>query len=308
MNIILKNYPRVLMLSVWFRVIRVRFLLASVIAVSVGLSLNWWQHSSFDIFDGILTLAGVMALHASVDLLNDFWDFKRGIDTQTPKTKMSGGTGVLPEGLLKPSSVYRAGIAFLIIGSAIGGYFILTDGIIIAVILGFAILSIYFYSTKIVDSGLGEFFVAVKGSMIVLGTYFIQSDQLTAEAAMAGAVVGSLSALVLFIASFPDHDADKSKGRKTLVIVVGKQTASKLIWIFPLVSYAVIVTGVSLNLFPTISLICLATIPLMIKSGIGLKKYHSTVDDLIPYMSSTLMFGRITGALFVASFLAGLSL
>ena len=81
-----------------------------------------------------------------------------------------------------PSSVYRAGIAFLIIGSAIGGYFILTDGIIIAVILGFAILSIYFYSTKIVDSGLGEFFVAVKGSMIVLGTYFIQSDQLTAEA------------------------------------------------------------------------------------------------------------------------------
>ena len=221
---------------------------------------------------------------------------------------MSGGTGVLPEGLLKPSSVYRAGIAFLIIGSAIGGYFILTDGIIIAVILGFAILSIYFYSTKIVDSGLGEFFVAVKGSMIVLGTYFIQSDQLTAEAAMAGAVVGSLSALVLFIASFPDHDADKSKGRKTLVIAAGKQNAAKLIWIFPIVSYAIIVTGVSLNLFPTLSLICLVTIPLMIKSGIGLKKYYSTVDELIPYMSSTLMFSRVTGALFVVSFVVGLSL
>ena len=308
MNIILKNCLRVMMLSVWFRVIRVRFLLASVIAVSIGLSLNWWQHNSFDILDGILTFAGVMALHASVDLLNDFWDFKRGIDTQTPKTKMSGGTGVLPEGLLKPSSVYRSGIAFLIIGSAIGGYFILTDGIIIAVILGFAILSIYFYSTKIVDSGLGEFFVAVKCSMIVLGTYFIQSDQLTVEAAMAGAVVGSLSALVLFIASFPDHDADKSKGRKTLVIVVGKQTASKLIWIFPLVSYIIIIAGVSLNLFPTISLICLVTIPLMIKSGIGLKKHYSSVDELIPYMSSTLMFSRITGALFVASFLVGLFL
>ena len=210
---------------------------------------------------------------------------------------MSGGTGVLPEGLLKPSSVYRAGIAFLMIGSAIGGYFVLTDGIIIAVILGFAILSIYFYSTKIVDSGLGEFFVAVKGSMIVLGTYFIQSDQLTVEAAMAGAVVGSLSALVLFIASFPDHDADKSKGRKTLVIAVGKQTASKLIWIFPIVSYVVIISGVSLDLFPTISLICLVTIPLMIKSGIGLKKHYSSVDELIPYMSSTLMFSRITGAL-----------
>ena len=206
------------MLSVWFRVIRVRFLLASVIAVSVGLSLHWWQSASLDIFAAVLTFSGVMALHASVDLLNDFWDFKRGIDTKTTRTKMSGGTGVLPEGLLKPSSVYRAGIAFLIIGSLIGSYFVITDGITIAIILGFAILSIYFYSTKIVDSGLGEFFVAVKGSMIVIGTFFIQSGELSVESILAGITVGSLSSLVLFIASFPDHDADKSKGRKTLVI------------------------------------------------------------------------------------------
>ncbi|MHA7734898.1 UbiA family prenyltransferase [Nitrosopumilus sp. S6] len=293
------------MLSVWFRVIRIRFLLASVIAVSVGLSLNWWQNLTIGPLEAILTFAGVMALHASVDLLNDFWDFKRGIDTETPKTKMSGGTGVLPEGLLKPSSVYRAGIAFLVIGSTIGAYFVITDGIIIAIILGFAILSIYFYSTKIVDSGLGEFFVAVKGSMIVLGTFFIQSGQITMESILAGIVVGSLSSLVLFIASFPDHDADKSKGRKTLVIVVGKQKATKLFWIFPFVSYSAIIIGVSLNLFPIISLITLFSIPLMIKSGIGLKKTFDSVEDLVPFMSSTLMFSRITGALFVLSFLVG---
>jgi len=293
------------MLSVWFRVIRIRFLLASVIAVSVGLALNWWQNSTVGPLEAILTFAGVMALHASVDLLNDFWDFKRGIDYKTPKTKMSGGTGVLPEGLLKPSSVYRAGIAFLVMGSAIGAYFVVTDGIIIAIILGFAILSIYFYSTKIVDSGLGEFFVAVKGSMIVLGTFFIQSGQITTESILAGVAVGSLSALVLFITSFPDHDADKSKGRKTLVIAVGKQKATKLFWIFPLVSYCSIIVGVSLNLFPLISLITLLSVPLMIKSGFGLKKTFDSVEKLVPFMSSTLMFSRITGALFVLSFLIG---
>ncbi|MDH3311712.1 MAG: prenyltransferase [Nitrosopumilus sp.] len=291
------------MLSVWFRVIRVRFLLASVIAVSVGLALNWWQNSSIDLLDALLTFAGVMALHASVDLLNDFWDFKRGIDTKTKRTKMSGGTGVLPEGLLKPSSVYRAGIAFLFIGSLIGVYFVITDGIPIAIILGFAILSIYFYSTKIVDSGLGEFFVAVKGSMIVMGTFFIQSGQINIESILGGIVVGSLSALVLFIASFPDHDADKSKGRKTLVIAVGKEKASKLFWIFPLISYSAIIFGVSTNLFPLLSLISLLSIPLMIKSGLGLQKNYDAVENLVPSMSSTLLFGRITGALFVSSFL-----
>jgi 1,4-dihydroxy-2-naphthoate octaprenyltransferase len=291
------------MFSVWFRVIRVRFLLASVIAVSVGLSLNWWQNSSLELFEAILTFAGVMALHASVDLLNDFWDFKRGIDTKTTRTKMSGGTGVLPEGLLKPSSVYRAGIAFLIIGTIIGSYFVITDGITIAIILGFAILSIYFYSTKIVDSGLGEFFVAVKGAMIVIGTFFIQSGEISLESILAGIVVGSLSSLVLFIASFPDHDADKSKGRKTLVIAVGKEKSSKLFWVFPIVSYLAIVIGVSANLFPIFSLISFFSIPLMIKSGLGLRKHYDSVDSLVPFMSSTLMFGRLTGTLFVIGFL-----
>ncbi len=294
------------MLSVWLRVIRVRFLLASVIAVSVALALNWWQNSSIDPFDAALTFAGVMALHASVDLLNDFWDFKRGIDTKTTRTKMSGGTGVLPEGLLKPSSVYRAGVAFLMIGSLIGGYFVITDGITIAVILGFAILSIYFYSTKIVDSGLGEFFVAVKGCMIVIGTFFIQTGEISAESILAGIMVGSLSSLVLFIASFPDHDADKSKGRKTLVIAVGKERATKLFWVFPMIAYSATVVGVSTGLFPAFSLIVFLSLPLMIKSGRGLHKNYDCVKDLIPYMSSTLMFGRLTGVLFIVGFLAGL--
>jgi len=294
------------MLSVWLRVIRVRFLLASVIAVSLGLAINWQQNSSIEPLDAILIFAGVMALHASVDLLNDYWDFKRGIDTKTKRTKMSGGTGVLPEGLLKPSSVYRAGVAFLIIGSVIGGYFVITDGIIVGIILGFAILSIYFYSTKIVDSGLGEFFVAVKGSMIVIGTYYIQSGQITIESILGGIVVGVLSSLVLFIASFPDHDADKSKGRKSLVIAVGKEKAAKLFWIFPILSYCAIILGVSTNLFPLVSLITLLTIPLMIKSGLGLRKNFDSIDSLVPFMSSTLMFSRITGVLFVASFLISL--
>ena len=291
------------MISVWLRVIRVRFLLASVIAVMTGLALNWSQNGSIEYFDALLTFAGVMALHASVDLLNDYWDFKRGIDTKTTRTKMSGGTGVLPEGLLKPSSVYRAGIFFLVLGALIGSYFVITYGILIAIILGFAILSIYFYSTKIVDSGLGEFFVAVKGSMIVIGTFYIQSGEVNIESILAGIVIGTLSSLVLFIASFPDHDADKSKGRKTLVITVGKEKARKLFWIFPLFAYGVIIIGVVLNYLPVLTLISLVSLPLIIKSGIGLQKNYDSVDNLVPYMTSTLKFSRLTGILFVISFL-----
>lgn len=291
------------MIKVWLRVIRIRFLLASVIAVSVGLAINWNLNNTVDVFPAIMTFAGVIALHASVDLLNDYWDFKRGIDTSTKRTKMSGGTGVLPEGLLNPSSVYRGGIVFLIIGGVIGAYFVVVEGWVIAVLLGFAIFSIYFYSTKIVDSGLAEFFVAVKGTMIVLGTFFIQSNQLTLEAALGGIVVGVLSSLVLFIASFPDHDADKSRGRKTLVIVAGKKNAVSIFWGFPILALGVIIFGASLGLFPISSLIALFPIPLILVAGIGLKKNYDNQDLLFSAMSKTLTFSRLTGALFVLGIL-----
>jgi len=294
------------MLRVWMRVIRIRFLLASAVAVSVGLSLHWWQHGTLDVGHAMLTFAGVMALHASVDLLNDYWDFKRGIDTSTKRTKMSGGTGVLPEGLLDPSSVYRAGIGFMVAGAAVGAYFVAVSGWVIAVLLGFAIASIYFYSTRIVDSGMAEVFVAVKGAVIVLGTYVIQSDLLTAESAMAGIAVGVLSSLVLFVASFPDHDADKAKGRKTLVIVAGKRQAAKLYWVFPAVSYAVILLGVFTGMFPAICLITLLAIPLAVQAGLGLGRNYGEIEGLVPYLAKTLSFSRIAGTLLVIGFVIGL--
>ena len=293
------------MLSVWLRAIRIKFLLASVIAVSLGLSLAWYAGSSIDIFHALLTFAGVISLHASVDLLNDYWDFKRGIDTKTKRTKMSGGTGVLPEGLLKPKSVYLVGIGFLILGSIVGIYFVIIFGIIIGVILGFAILSVYFYSTKIVNWGLAEVFVTIKGTLIVIGTFFIQSQGIDDFSIFAGIVVGLLSSLVLFVTSIPDHDVDKEKGRRTLIIIFGKSNAVKTFLIFPILTYGVIIFGVITGLFPVYSLIVLLAKPFLILAMWHLKDSEKSENMLINSMTNTLYFSRITGILFVVSFLIG---
>jgi len=294
------------MLSVWFRVIRIRFLLSSVIAVSVGLGISWWHIGQIDILYAIMTMGGVASLHASVDLLNDYWDFKRGIDTQTQRTKMSGGTGVLPEGLLQPNQVYRAGLGFLIIGGLIGSYFVIIDGIVIGMILAFAVVSIYFYSTKIVDSGLAEIFVAIKGTMIVLGTYFIQTLEINLTTVLGGIFIGVLSSLVLFITSFPDFEADKAKGRKTLVISVGKQKATFVFWIFPIVVYSILLAGIFYKIFPIYCIISIVMFPLIIKSGLLLNQNFDNINKLIPAMSYAITFSRITGALFVLGFLLNL--
>ena len=271
--------------------------------MTVGIGCQYWQHGKISVPDAALTYIGVIFLHASVDLLNDYWDHKRGIDQATVRTRFSGGTGVLPEKLLSPRSVYLAGIAFLILGTLIGAYFVLLRGPAIAVILGFAVIAIYFYSTRIVDAGLGEFFVAVKGAMIVVGTFYVQSGSFSATAAYSGAVMGLLSATVLFSNSFPDYEADMSKGRRTLVIVLGRRKAAHLFPVFVGVTYALIVAGVALGLSKVYSLACFASVPFALKASRNLLRDQQSIEtSLVPAMASAVTYSRLTGAIFAASF------
>jgi 1,4-dihydroxy-2-naphthoate octaprenyltransferase len=139
--------------------------------------------------------------------------------------------------------------------------------------------------------------------MIVIGTYFVQTSQIIESVILCGIVIGVLSSLVLFITSFPDHDADKAKGRKTLVISLGKQKACSILWIFPTIVYGISITAVIFEIFPISCLILLATIPLIIKSGQKLKQNYEQLTNLIPAMNSTLYFSRITGVLLIIGFL-----
>src|ERR671924_1124145 len=269
------------LLSSWLRAIRIRFLLASVIAVSNGLAIAYWKNATIDPLYAALTYVGVVFLHASVDLLNDYWDHKRGIDSATRRTKFSGGTGVLPENLLTPRAVHIAGIIFLILGASIGAYFVAIRGITIAVILSFAVVAIYFYSTRIVNAGLGELFVAIKSAMIVLGTLYVQNAVLEPAALYSGIIVGILSATVLFINSFPDYEADRSKGRRNLVIILGRKIAASAFPVFIIAAYTMIVAGIFLGFTKAYSLVSLASLPFAVKAIMALRKDQESAERLV---------------------------
>jgi 1,4-dihydroxy-2-naphthoate octaprenyltransferase len=286
----------------WIRIIRIRFLLASAIAAANGMSLAVWKFGVFDLFFAVLTFAGVLSLHASVDLLNDYWDYRRGIDKITKRTKYSGGTGVLPEKLLNPKMVYKIGIVFLAIGALLGMYFVAVRGVTIAIILAFAILAIYFYSTKIVNLGLGEVFVMIKGTMIVLGSFYVQVGFIEPAAIYVGVIVGMLSASVLLVNSFPDYDADRRSGRRTLVILLGKQKAAKIIFLPIIAPYIFIIIGIFLGYTKPFSLICLVSLPYVYKIIKNIGKYEN-LDKFVPAMAATVMYARITGILLAISLL-----
>ena len=97
----------------WLHAIRIKFLISSIVSILIGLLINYHHHNFINVYYAILTTCGVVLLHISVDLLNDYWDFKRGIDNKTHRTKFSGGTGILPSGVIKPPHFYFMGMLFL---------------------------------------------------------------------------------------------------------------------------------------------------------------------------------------------------
>ena len=284
------------------RAIRIRFMLASVIAVASGISIAFWKHGVFNFTYAALTFAGVICLHASVDLLNDYWDYKRGTDIIAKRTKFSGGTGVLPDNLLKPKMVYAAAVIFLILGVLTGTYFVIIRGIAIAIILGFAIVSILFYSISIVNSGLGELFVAIKGILIVLGSFYVQTGVIDPSAIYVGAIIGILSTSVLFANSFPDYDADRYTGRRTLLIMIGKQKGSRLFPILVMIPYILILAGIFLGYTKFLSLACMVSIPYAIKAIKHIDQY-THIDKFVPVMAATVIYARITGLILALSLL-----
>ena len=285
----------------WFRAIRIKFLLASIIAVTNGIAINYWMSGEVDLSFALLTYFGILCLHISVDLLNDYSDYKRGIDTNTKRTKFSGGTGVIPDNLINSKLIYMAGIIFLILGGLVGLYFVTIKGIIILILLTFAIISIYFYSTNIVNAGLGEIFVAIKGCMIVLGSYYIQSDTINLTSVYVGIIVGLLSAVILLVTSFPDYNADKNSGRRTLVILMGKKNSVKLFAIIISITYAMIMSGSIIGIIPVYSVIGLLSMPFAVKAISKLRKFNESTQ-LVSSMSNSIIYARLCGILLAFSF------
>ena len=296
----LKKIKSIILL--WFRAIRIKFILASIIAVSNGVAISYWKTGTIDPGYVLLTYFGIMCLHISVDLLNDYSDFKRGIDTNTKRTRYSGGTGVIPEKLINPKVIYFVGVVFLILGGLIGLYFVTVKGIVILILLSFAIISIYFYSTNIVNAGLGELFVAVKGCMIVMGSYYIQSNIIDLTSVFVGIIVGLLSSVVLLVTSFPDYDADKKGGRRTLVILSGKENSVKIFTAFIMVTYGMIIGGAIFNIIPLFSTIGLLSSPFAARAINKLRRFNDT-SQLISSMSNSIIYSRTCGILLAISFI-----
>jgi 1,4-dihydroxy-2-naphthoate octaprenyltransferase len=281
-------------LKVWLLETRPQFLLLTPVCVFTGVAASLYQGHPFNVLYFVLAFVGALFAHISVNVLNDYFDYRSGIDIKAKRTPFSGGSGILPAALLKPRKVYLLGIGSLCLVAAIGIYFLWVYGLSMLPIGLLGVLLIYLYTpyaTKL--PGVSE--VAAGGfSLIVLGTYFTQSGTYGAIAAVVTGVAGLLIANLLLLNEFPDVEADRSAGRRQLPIVLGRQKAAKVYCLILASTYALIIAGAVAEILPLLALLGLATLPLGIKAMKGALKYHSDINALVPYLGTNVFVVLLT--------------
>jgi 1,4-dihydroxy-2-naphthoate octaprenyltransferase len=295
-----------LKLEVWAKELRIPFLSLPIIFVPLGITVALLD-GYFNLVYGILTLIGIVCIHASVNVLNDYFDFKSGIDTATTPTPFSGGSRVLPENLLTPRSVLIGGIILLAIGSLIGLYFLYIFNFppLLIALISIAIITSVAYSPVLSKIGVGEVFVFLNfGPLLFTGVYYIQSGGLiSTEAMVVGSIVGLMTTGILYINQFPDTDADKSKGRFHLVARLGKKRAAGIYKYIVNASYVIIILGIVTFTIPPTTIIALITIPKFRVANTILQKEYEKIMELIPAMGNTVMGTIQSGILLLVGYL-----
>ncbi|OGN94799.1 MAG: hypothetical protein A2Y89_01090 [Chloroflexi bacterium RBG_13_51_18] len=292
----------------WFLESRPQFLILSLILAFLGTTVAWYD-GNVNIWHALLAGIGLVLTHASVNILNDYFDFRSGIDQATKRTPFSGGSGILPAKLLTPRQVLWLGIIALVLAMPIGIYFIVIRGWLLLPLLLIAVLFILLYSPLILKRPWPEWVAgAGLGALPILGMYFVQTGAYTSHAVVACIPSAFLVHNLLLLNEFPDVEADKVADRKTVPITIGKTKASVFYSIVNIAVYLWIIIWVAVGVMPIWALLGLLSLPLAAKAIDG-AIHHANTPKLMGGMAanvmSVLLTQLLTGIGYIIAHLTG---
>lgn len=208
----------------WLKVIRLGTLIITFCPIAIGIiiasktpnvEINWLV--------AVITLICGMSLQALTNMVNDYYDFKRGLDNKDYigyEKPLVAGLVTMEE--LKKGIGVDLGIAILL-----GSYLIYNGGLPILIIGVFSIITAIFYTAtnkSLSHFGIGDIFVfIVFGSMASVGTTYLQTGGFSLESMWLGMVCGSIATNVLAVDNIRDKESDGAANRKSIVVRFGRR-------------------------------------------------------------------------------------
>lgn len=209
-------------LQSWILASRPRTLPAAVVPVIVGSALAIYQGIFFPAYLLIALLCSVL-IQIGTNFTNDLYDHLKGSDTKERK----GPLRVLAYGLISVNEM-KWGIFIVFFAAFILGlYLVYTVGIIILWIGILSILAGLAYTAgpfPLAYNGLGDLFVFIFFGIVgTVGTYYLHVQQFTFLAFLISLPVGALITNILIVNNYRDIEEDKTAGKKTLAVILGKE-------------------------------------------------------------------------------------
>jgi len=170
-------------------------------------------------------MVACLALQIATNLFNEYYDFKRGLDTAE---SVGIGGGIVRHGL-KPKNVLTVAILLYVVAAFIGVYICISSSWWLVVIGLFGMAVGYFYTggpLPIAYTPFGELFSGLlMGTGFVLISFFIQTNTVTSWSVMISIPIGILVGAINMSNNIRDIDEDIKGGRKTLAILLGREKA-----------------------------------------------------------------------------------
>jgi 1,4-dihydroxy-2-naphthoate octaprenyltransferase len=204
-------------LTIWVDGARPRTLPAAIAPVLVATAL---AGDSFNLLTALLALFVSLSLQIGVNYANDYSDGIRGTDNDR-----IGPSRITAGGLAKPVQVKGAAfISFGVAAVAGLGLAITTSWWLIAV-GAISIAAAWGYTggkNPYGYMGLGELFVFIFfGLVATVGSFYVQTEEITGQSILAGVIVGSLACAILVINNIRDRAKDEVVGKLTLAVRLG---------------------------------------------------------------------------------------
>ncbi|MEN6439660.1 MAG: prenyltransferase [Syntrophobacter sp.] len=286
-------------LILWFKETRPQFLFLSVVLAFLGTAIAW-HRGSFNLGYALLAGFGLVLTHGSANAINDYFDYRSGIDLNVKRTPFSGGSGLVPEGKLPLMHALWVGIVTSLAALLIGIYFVIVSGWQLIPLLVAAILCLVLYTPVILKTHWPEWSPGLGlGVLPILGFYFVQTGEYDWVVLIASIPSGILVHNLLLLNEFPDVEADREGGRKTTPVVFGMEAAGRFFRLTTISVYIWIVCCVLATLasrstiMPVYCLIALLTLPLAMKAMRGSREYDDR-SKLVPALRSNVMFILVT--------------
>ncbi len=303
-------------IKLWLAQFRANFLPLAVILSLIGIIFAFKYQSSsinnINLLNLLMLIIGVVSSHISVNLFNEYSDYKTKIDFSTKRTPFSGGTGLLVEGKTKPESVLKAAYITLFIGIFIGVYFTVIAHWFLLIFIVLGAFSVMYYTNFLARYMLGEIFAGLTlGTFVVLGSYISLTANantpithlIPLEVLILSIPPGILTAQLLLLNEFPDAEFDKVGGRRHLVVIFGKKIAAKIYIAGHIINYAIILFAPIVGITSYWVYIALLTLPFAVQASIVALKHNEEPPKLIAGMAKNVLVVLITDSLIFLSVL-----